>query len=84
MRTTVTLDDDLLATATRYSGIKEKSALLNRALKTFVELEAGRRLARLGGSDPAAWAAPRRRPPDYLNPDPPTLTNAEQDEPKAA
>ena len=62
MRTTLALDDELLAKAQEYTGVKEKSALVNRALKTLVQIEAGRRLARLGGSDPGAKAPPRRRP----------------------
>ncbi len=70
MRTTVTLDDELIAAAIEYAGVKEKSAVIEIALKAYLAREAARRLARLGGSDPTAWAAPRRRPPDYLNPDP--------------
>jgi Arc/MetJ family transcription regulator len=62
MRTTVALDDDLLAKAQEYTGIKEKSALLHEALKLLVAREAGRRLALLGGSQPDFEAAPRRRP----------------------
>ena len=62
MRTTVTIDDELLAIAQEYSGLKEKSALVNRALQEMVQREAARRLARLGGSDPGAKAPPRRRP----------------------
>ncbi len=62
MRTTITIDDDLLASAERYTGVKEKSALVNQALKALVEREAAQRLARLGGIDPYATAAPRRRP----------------------
>jgi len=62
MRTTIVLDDDLLAEAQEYTGITEKSALIRAALKSLVEREAARRLARLGGSDPHAKAAPRRRP----------------------
>ena len=62
MRTTITLDDKLLADAMEYSGITERSALINRALKTLIEIEAGRRLAALGGSDPGATAGPRKRP----------------------
>ncbi len=61
MRTTVTLDDELLADAQSYAGIKEKSALIELALKSFVQREAARRLALLGGSDPNARPAPRRR-----------------------
>jgi Arc/MetJ family transcription regulator len=62
MRTTLALDDELLAKAQEYTGVKEKSALVNQALKVLVQIEAGRRLARLGGSDPGAKAPPRRRP----------------------
>lgn len=60
MRTTLALDDKLVADAQEYTGIKEKSALVNRALKLLVEREAARRLARLGGTEPDL-AAPRRR-----------------------
>ena len=62
MRTTLSLDDELLATAQRYTGITEKSALVREALKALVAREAARRLIKLGGSDPEAKAAPRRRP----------------------
>jgi Arc/MetJ family transcription regulator len=62
MRTTVTLDDDLLATAQEYTGIKEKSELVNQGLKALVEREAARRLARLGGTQPGFKAGRRRRP----------------------
>lgn len=61
MRTTLTLDDELLADAEEYTGIKEKSALVREALKALIAREAGRRLASLGGSDPQATAGPRRR-----------------------
>ena len=63
MRTTVNLDDTLLADAMEYTGITEKTALLNEALKTLVAVEAGRRLAALGGTMPGFKAAPRRRYP---------------------
>lgn len=62
MRTTVTLDDELLADAEEFTGIKERTTLLNAGLKALIEREAARRLARLGGIDPNAKAAPRRRP----------------------
>lgn len=61
MRTTVTLDDKLLADAEKYTGIKEKTALVNAGLKSLVEREAARRLARLGGTEPQFRAPPRRR-----------------------
>lgn len=61
MRTTVNLDDELMATAAEMTGIEEKPALLREALKALIAREAARRLALLGGSDPAATSAPRRR-----------------------
>jgi Arc/MetJ family transcription regulator len=60
MRTTLSLDDDLLAKAQAFTGVKEKSALVREALKALVEREAARRLARLGGSQ-SRLVAPRRR-----------------------
>jgi Arc/MetJ family transcription regulator len=62
MRTTVTLDDDLLAEATFLTGMTEKSALVREGLKALIERESARRLAKLGGSQPDIVAAPRRRP----------------------
>ena len=62
MRTTVTLDDELLKKAQEYSGIKEKSLLMNAALQAMVEVEAVHRLIALGGTMPGFKAAPRRRP----------------------
>ena len=63
MRTTVDLDDELMKKAAEYTGIKQKTALLEEALRQMIRLEAGRRLVALGGSDPNAklTAAPRRR-----------------------
>ncbi|MFZ4125591.1 MAG: type II toxin-antitoxin system VapB family antitoxin [Rickettsiales bacterium] len=61
MRTTIALDDNLMAKAQAFTGLKEKSSLIHEALKALIEREAGRRLALLGGSDPNAMAAPRRR-----------------------
>jgi Arc/MetJ family transcription regulator len=61
MRTTVTLDDELLATAQEFTGVAEKSALIREALKALVQREAARRLALLGGTEPDAKPIPRRR-----------------------
>jgi Arc/MetJ family transcription regulator len=61
MRTTIALDDKLMAEAAEYTGITEKTALLHAGLKSLIAREAGRRLAAMGGSDPQATAAPRRR-----------------------
>jgi Arc/MetJ family transcription regulator len=62
MRTTVALDDDLIAKAQKLTGMKEKAPLIREALKALIARESARRLARLGGSEPDASAPPRRRP----------------------
>jgi len=61
MRTTVTLDDALVARAAELTGVMEKSALLRAGLECLIRVESARRLAALGGTDPKATAAPRRR-----------------------
>ena len=61
IRTTVTLNAELLQAAQTYTGIEERSALVNEALRTLVAVEAGKRLAKLGGTMPDAEAPPRRR-----------------------
>ena len=61
MRTTVTLDDDLIVRARALTGVTETSALVREGLKTLIRVESARRLAALGGSDPKASSAPRRR-----------------------
>lgn len=61
MRTTVTLDDDLVRRAQELTGRDELSAIVRLSLETLVTLEAGRRLARMGGTDSAASAGRRRR-----------------------
>ncbi|MEA3016121.1 MAG: hypothetical protein QOI38_843 [Sphingomonadales bacterium] len=61
MRTTLALDDELVAQAQACTGIKEKSALVRAGLKALIERDAAERLIRLGGSDPNAWIPPRRR-----------------------
>ena len=61
MRTTLNLDDELLETARRLSGIEEKTALVRAGLEALIERESARRLAALGRSEPKLRAAPRRR-----------------------
>ena len=61
MRTTVTLDDALLAQAQALCGEMERSALLREALQALVQRENARRLAALGGSESALKPIPRRR-----------------------
>jgi len=61
MRTTVALDDDLIRTAQKFTGVSEKTALLREALKALIERESARRLASLGGTMPHLKNIPRRR-----------------------
>lgn len=63
MRTTLTVDDDLLAKAVALTGVKEKSALFREGLRALIERESARRLAKLGGSEPDLVAVPRRQSP---------------------
>lgn len=61
MRTTVNIDDELLAKATKLAGPMDRTAILREGLKALIERESARRLARLGGTQPSIRAVPRRR-----------------------
>lgn len=69
MRTTVTLDDEIVGDLREGLGIAETSVLIRRALVEMRQRLAADRLIALGGSDPGAKASPRRRPPDFHTPD---------------
>ncbi len=63
----MSIDDELLAKAMEYTGIKERATVVRMALEALVAREAGRRLAALGGSirDFGEHSVPRRRfPPE--------------------
>ena len=62
MRTTLTLDEELVAEAQALTGLEEKSGLVREALKALIEPESARCLARLGGSEPDLQPLRRRRP----------------------
>lgn len=61
MRTTLNIDNDLLAEAGKLTGIEEKTALLREGLKALIQREGARRLAQLGGSEPELSLSPRRK-----------------------
>ena len=65
MRTTMTIDDDLIAKALDYAGIKERSTVMRMALEEFVQRRAELRMARAKGSLPdfGEVPVPRRRFP---------------------
>lgn len=62
MNTTVMLDTDLLKRAEATTGLRDTRELVEEALRALIARESARQLARLGGSDPDAVAAPRRDP----------------------
>lgn len=66
MRTTVTLDDDLLAEVEQLSGIRDRSQLLREALLEMRHRLASQRLALLAGTEPDVLAPPRRRAPLFV------------------
>ena len=61
MRTTLALDDDLLAKATALTGVTEKTALVREALRALIQRESAKRLALLGGTMPTLADVPRRQ-----------------------
>ena len=61
MKTTLNIDDQLMAEAARLTGIKEKTALVRKGLEALIAQESSRRLASLGGTEQDLKAVPRRR-----------------------
>lgn len=61
MRTTLIIDEELLAKAQELSGLREKTAVLHAGLQALIARESARRLAALGGTEPALKPIPRRR-----------------------
>ena len=61
MRTTLNIDEALLAEAARLTGVREKTALVRRGLEALIARESARRLAALAGSEPTLRSVPRRR-----------------------
>ena len=61
MRTTLNIDDELLAEAQRMTGMEEKTALVREGLRALIERESARRLAKLGSSQPQLRPVRRRR-----------------------
>lgn len=61
MRTTVTIDDELYAKALDIADPgMDKADLFREAIKTFVRVQAAKRLAALGGAAPDMPEVPRR------------------------
>ena len=62
MRTTITLDDHLIAEASEATCVKERSQLIHDGLRALIARENARAIIALGGTDPNAWVPKRRRP----------------------
>ena len=62
LRTTLNLDDALIAEAQELTHISERTMLIHEGLRALIARESARRLARLGGTEPGLKAIPRRRP----------------------
>jgi Arc/MetJ family transcription regulator len=61
MRTTLIIDDQLLARASELTGVKEKTALVRMGLEYLIARESAKRLAKLGGTAKDLKPIPRRR-----------------------
>jgi Arc/MetJ family transcription regulator len=62
MRTTLELDDALVARAKSLTGHDDIAKIVQEALTALVQREGARRLALLGGTEPELGLPPRRRP----------------------
>jgi len=61
MRSTIVLDDELIAKAQSLSGLRNKSRVVHEALRALIARESARQLARVGGTEPQLKKLIRRR-----------------------
>jgi Arc/MetJ family transcription regulator len=61
MRTTLNIEDELLAKAAELTGIKEKTSLVKLGLEALIARESAKRLAALAGTEKKLKMIPRRR-----------------------
>ncbi len=62
MRTTLNIEEELIASASELTGIKEKTTLVKLGLEALIARESSKRLAKLGGTEKDLEPVPRRRP----------------------
>jgi len=67
MEVTIRLNDVDIERARALTGIEDVADLVPFVLRRYSQLEAGARLARMGGSDPSFEIPPRRRPDDPID-----------------
>lgn len=63
MRTTLDIDEELMAKAQQAVGISSKTRVIELGLEMLIQAAARQRLAALHGAVPGAKAPPRRRKP---------------------
>ena len=61
MRTTLNIEDELLAKAAELTGIKAKTSLVKLGLEALIARESAKRLSALAGTEPHLDVIPRRR-----------------------
>ena len=61
MRTTVTIDDELVERARELTGISERATLIRMGLESLVADEAAKRIIAMKGAYPDLQSPPRRR-----------------------
>ncbi len=60
MRTTMNVDDELVAKASELTGVQERTALVRMGLEALITQKSAQRLAKLGGTE-KQLRRPRRR-----------------------
>ena len=58
----LTIDEGLVRRAAELTGVRKRSELVRLALESLIALEAGRRLAAMGGTQKRIRRPRRRRP----------------------
>jgi Arc/MetJ family transcription regulator len=61
MRTTMNVDDELVAKASELTGVQERTALVRMGLEALIAQKSAQRLAKLGGTEKQLRRPPRRR-----------------------
>ncbi len=61
MRTTLNIEDALLAKAAKLTGVSEKTSLVRMGLQALVAERSAKKLAALGGTEKSLTPVPRRR-----------------------
>ncbi|TGK07723.1 DUF2191 domain-containing protein [Leptospira semungkisensis] len=61
VKTTLYIPDELIHSAQMYTGIQEKTRLVQEGLRALIREKSAERLALLGGSDPKAEGPTRRK-----------------------